>query len=554
MAGKQQQIATAGAGEKSFALYARTSTDDNQSPADSLAWQRDVAQQLLSGVSGRIVEVFHDVDVSRSTVWRQRPQASALLAALRSPSRAWDAVVVAEPQRAFQGGEFANVLPILTEFDTELWVPEVGGAIDPDCDHHEMVMLLFGGMSKAERNRVRTRVRAAMRTQASQGRWLGGRPPYGYELRDGGPHPNPEKARNGARQRFLEINPEQADVVREIFELYIDGAGLRTIASHLTRREVPSPSASDPARNTHRSGSEWSGSAIRAILQNPTYKGERAFGRTTKKERLIDPDRPELGVRMKQIAADQAASVGSCPAIVTPEQFAAAGARNPSRPKVRQRRAAPGKYQLAGLVRCGHCGRAMEGRSDRRASGEVHVLYRCRPRTNTTLVDHPRTLAVSEKRINASLDEAFQQAVSGPYRETWVNEILQRQPGSGGTKELERSIEALRQRQLRLVESVALGTFEASEIAPVAEQLRRELEEQRSELRSRSTAAPVLTRAEVEASLDGLRDILDGEPSARAALLRAAGHQVVFSKTDGDSSLHLHATLQVANGGVGGGT
>ena len=69
---------------------------------------------------------------------------------------------------------------------------EVGGPIDPGSEAHDLVMTLFGGMSKGERTRVKTRVRAAMSAQtATEGRFLGGRPPYGYRLVDAGPHPHP---------------------------------------------------------------------------------------------------------------------------------------------------------------------------------------------------------------------------------------------------------------------------------------------------------------------------------------------------------------------------
>jgi DNA invertase Pin-like site-specific DNA recombinase len=56
-------------------------------------------------------------------------------------------------------------------------------------------MSVFGGVSKGERNRIKIRVRTAMAAQAHlEGRYLGGRPPYGYLLIDAGPHPNPAKA------------------------------------------------------------------------------------------------------------------------------------------------------------------------------------------------------------------------------------------------------------------------------------------------------------------------------------------------------------------------
>jgi site-specific DNA recombinase len=108
-------------------------------------------------------------------------------------------------------------------------------------------------MSKGERNRIKIRVRTSMAAQAQiEGRFLGGRPPYGYLIVDAGPHPNPAKAADGKRMHKLDLDPETAHVVRRIFAEFIGGRGIFAIAEGLTRDAIPSPSAHDPQRNTHR--------------------------------------------------------------------------------------------------------------------------------------------------------------------------------------------------------------------------------------------------------------------------------------------------------------
>ena len=118
--------------------------------------------------------------------------------AFKNPRRGFDAVVIGEPQRAFYGNQFGLTFPVFVHYGVALWVPEIGGAIDPGSDAHDLVMSLYGGMSKGERNRIKVRVKSAMSAQAAaEGRFLGGRPPYGYVLVDAGPHPNPGKAAHG---------------------------------------------------------------------------------------------------------------------------------------------------------------------------------------------------------------------------------------------------------------------------------------------------------------------------------------------------------------------
>src|SRR5579884_168699 len=150
-----------------FAAYLRTSTDDHQSPADSAAWQLRLACQLIAADDGEVVATYHDIDQSRSLPWERRPEATRLLADLRNPSRGWCDLVIAEPQRAFAGNQFGLVFPVLVHYGVHLWVPEVGGRVDPESEAHDLLMSLFGGLAKAERNRIRHRVRAAMAAHAS---------------------------------------------------------------------------------------------------------------------------------------------------------------------------------------------------------------------------------------------------------------------------------------------------------------------------------------------------------------------------------------------------
>jgi site-specific DNA recombinase len=106
-----------------------------------------------------------------------------------------------------------------------LRVPEVGGPIDPDNEAHDLIMSVSGGVSKGKRNRTKIRV-PAMAVQAQlEGRFLGGRPPYGYKLIDAGPHPNPAKAAGGKRLHALAIDELPAEVVGLINFGDLQGSG-----------------------------------------------------------------------------------------------------------------------------------------------------------------------------------------------------------------------------------------------------------------------------------------------------------------------------------------
>jgi site-specific DNA recombinase len=227
-----------------------------------------------------------------------------------------------------------------------------------------------------------------------QGRYLGGRPPYGFRLADAGPYPNKAHAAWGRRARRLEPDPQTAPQVSWIFAQRLAGHSLARIARALNDAAVPCPSAADPERNPHRSGTAWTLHTVRAILGNPRYTGRQVWNRQRTDRDLVDPANTGLGHRPVQrwnlpegwvISARPAH-----PALVTEADFIAVqdldARRGPGTP--------PGRcYQLAGLLRCGTCGRLMES-----CWSNGKAAYRCRHgHTTATRPDPARRTPISAR-------------------------------------------------------------------------------------------------------------------------------------------------------------
>ncbi|WP_347177121.1 recombinase family protein [Parafrankia sp. EAN1pec] len=403
-----------------FAFYGRVSTEDQQEPESSRAWQLTRAHALIDP-HGEIVTEYFDIGHTRAIPWKRRPQAALLLAALRDHDRGFDAVVIGEPHRAFYGNQYSLVHPVFEHYRVILWVPEVGGPIDPASEAHDLIMSVFGGMSKGERNRIKIRVRTAMAAQAkTEGRYLGGRPPYGYRIADAGPHPNPAKAADGKRLHVLEPDPVTSPVVARIFREYAAGKGLYAIAEGLTGGGIPSPSAHDPIRNPHRTGIAWSKAALRAILTNPRYTGRQVWNRQRKDEVLLDVEDVALGYETRMRWNDPDVWIYSTAvvhqALIDDETFGQVQARlaakklDPGGPREPKR--TPRPYQLRGRMRCGICRRRMQGSWN---NGKAH--YRCVYPDQYALanhVEHPRSVYVREELIVPHLDRWLARAFTPP--------------------------------------------------------------------------------------------------------------------------------------------
>ncbi|MGD7708061.1 recombinase family protein [Microlunatus sp. Y2014] len=409
------RFASAPKGNLRLALYARCSTEDLQSPEDSLNWQRRAATAFIARIDpeAQIVATYFDVGQSRSLPWRRRVEAQRLLRDLDDPNRAWDAIVVGEGKRCWYGSQFAEVAPVAEHRGVTLYIPEIGGAYDPKNNTHYTLMTLTGGMSRGERQTVQERVRHGMAAQVeTSGRFQGGQPPYGYRVESTGqPHPNPRKAAEGFELKRLVIDPDAAIVVRRIFDDFLSGRSLRTIATRLNRAGVACPSARDRARNQHRQATGWQLSTVRAILENPRYTGYEAWGKFQKVEVLVNPDDPSWGHLTRLRRAD-------CPpvrsreqtheAIVTVDEWlrvqslkARKTAEGTRGDRVRRTRTV---YALQGLIQCASCDRTMNVERYNTKTDDAErpqfVRYRCRGRDlvpgSPFSVAHPSNVEIKQ--------------------------------------------------------------------------------------------------------------------------------------------------------------
>ncbi|MBK0869884.1 MULTISPECIES: recombinase family protein [unclassified Saccharopolyspora] len=342
------------------------------------------------GGNGRVVAEYFDAGISRRRGWWQRPRATALLAALPDSGRNFDAVVIGEYERAFSGDQMTRLLPVFERHGVAERLPETEGPVDLGDPAHRALLLMLGSQSQREVLRARHRTLAAMRAQAAgQGRYLGGRPPYGYRLVEAGAHPNRVHAGWGRRLRRLEPDPATSPYVVRMFFERLAGSSVASIARGLNEEGVPCPAEVDAERNAHRGRRWWTLRTVACILANPRYTGRQVWNRYGTDH---DHSRP---VRRPNPAAEWTISTRvTHPALVTEADFVAAQSiRAP-------RKAGDGTvrtYALAGLVRCGVCGRRMDSHWINRRPG-----YRCRhghtssrPRT----ADQPRSLYVREDRL-----------------------------------------------------------------------------------------------------------------------------------------------------------
>jgi hypothetical protein len=394
---------TAPVGSLRFLFYGRASTHEHQDPRTSRAWQLDVSRRLTGG-HGAIVG-----GVLRGRLFPSGALASAasgggdvaLHRHERGPGRRGGGRRVRA--RLLDTNQVRELRAVLERYGVQLWLPEAEGPVDFGNPAHEALLALLAKRSLTEVLRSRHRVVTAMRMQTvEQGRYLGGRPPYGYRLVDAGPHPNRALARRGVRQQRLVPNPATSPTVKLIFSLRLTGHSAAGIARHLNEQAVPSPSSADAERDRVRVDHGWLRTVVE-ILGNPRYTGHQVWNRTSADRATRSPSGRRTSVRNEQHDWAISTRIAHTP-LVSEQDFVAAQTIQAARHSTDKAADADGGecvYLLAGRLHCGLCGRKMDShRSHGRAA------YRCRhghTSTRTRPEDAPGNLYLREDHLPARI-------------------------------------------------------------------------------------------------------------------------------------------------------
>ena len=378
-----------------------------------------------------------------------------------------------------------------------------------------------------------TRVKAAMSSQAAvEGRFLGGRPPYGYQLGDAGPHPNLGKAATGQRLHVLEIDSIAAPVVERIFGEFIKGRGIYAIAEGLTRDGILSPSAHDRDRNSHRSlsGGAWSKAAIRAILKNPRYTGYQVWNKQRRDEELIDVEDVAMGHQTRMRWNDRTDWVWSeqpthAP-IIDLDRFNTvqeifAGAQRATVRRDRTRR----PYVLSGHVTCARCGRRMQG-----SWNHGRAYYRCKFPVEYAVSEekHPKTIYVREDALLAPIDRW----ISKLFDDEHIEETCSALESIAGPDIADRNREADAKRRLKECDAKLAKYRKAIEagtdptiVNEWIEEIRLARQAAETSLRSSTSKDNRLTHAQIKAVVTQLQGIVailtDADPRPQSGLRRA---------------------------------
>ena len=334
------------------AAYCRVSTDDEEQLTSYEAQKNYYTDKIMTNKEWTMAGIFADEGITGTSA-RKRPE---FLRMIRQCKQGKIDIVLTKSISRFARNtvDCLNFVRALKELGIAvIFEKENMNTLEIDS---EILITMLGAFAQSESESISANVRWGIRQAMKEGKaTIQYKYLYGYRKGDDG---KPE------------IIPNQAEVVRKIYDLFLSGTPVRGIQEYLNANSVPNING-EP---------KWARSAIDSILTNEKYCGDVLLQKTYIDDCINKKVKKNTGQLPMYLVQNHHEG------IISRETFDAAQAelarrsagKSPSKknaPTGRSRYSS--KYALSDRLYCGECGTRYQRCTWRNRDGSKRIVWRC---------------------------------------------------------------------------------------------------------------------------------------------------------------------------------
>ena len=254
---------------KRVRMLLRVSSNQQLEADGDLSVQRQLVRDYISNQSDWQLDEKEYFEGSNSGYKNAVADRNILQEALQdAKAKEYDILVVYKDDRIGRRmWEIGAYVMSLKSFGVDIYTVK-DGCISPESDDimGQMMLALRYGNAQKSSSDTGMRVKDTAQKLVQKGKFMGGKAPYGYKLELSG-----EVSKHGRALHHLVVVPEQAEVVKYIYELSLHKEfGATKISKILNEHEIYKDRAPRDI---------WKSGTIVSILTNPVYAGYTAYKR-----------------------------------------------------------------------------------------------------------------------------------------------------------------------------------------------------------------------------------------------------------------------------------
>lgn len=505
------------------AAYCRVSTDDEEQLTSYEAQKNYYTDKIMTNKEWTMAGIFADEGITGTSA-RKRPE---FLRMIRQCKQGKIDIVLTKSISRFARNtvDCLNYVRALKELGIAvIFEKENMNTLEIDS---EILITMLGAFAQSESESISANVRWGIRQAMKEGKaTIQYKYLYGYRKGDDG---KPE------------IIPDQAEVVRKIYDLFLSGTPVRGIQEYLNANSVPNING-EP---------KWARSAIDSILTNEKYCGDVLLQKTYIDDCINKKVKKNTGQLPMYLVQNHHEG------IISRETFDAAQAelarrsagKSPSKknaPTGRSRYSS--KYALSDRLYCGECGTRYQRCTWRNRDGSKRIVWRCVSRVdygNKYCHDSP---TLDEEPLHRAILDAINSAVKDKDNIIYnLKSAMEKElaPVAGQQLSLSEIDNQLEQLNTEFSKVLAEAS-ESGDQAAYSDRFREIMQKQTALKAERGEIQRMLAeRGKAAAHIEQCRQAAETTPSAITEWDEALIRQVVESVT---VEVNTKLTVQLKNG------
>lgn len=282
-----------------YVKYLRKSRFDRDyadlSIEETLKRHEAILDKLASDRGYHIAKTYYEVVSGESIA--ARPEIQKMLEEVSAGIYAGVLVVDVERLARGNGADQAYISQVFQYSETKIITPLK--VYDPSNEFDEEYFEFGLFMSRREYKTINRRLIRGRDSSAAEGKYINSIAPYGYQ-----------KVKLPNEKGFtLEMHPDEAEVVKKIFDMFLHYSGTKIIANYLNDNNIPT-----------RHGDLWTYSTISNIIKNPIYMGKIRRG-WSKQIKTIENGVVKKRIRRNNNYGTYTVYDGLHPAIISEKAF-----------------------------------------------------------------------------------------------------------------------------------------------------------------------------------------------------------------------------------------
>ncbi|CUN46122.1 Transposon Tn1000 resolvase [Allocoprococcus comes] len=305
----------------------------------------------------------------------------------------------------------------------------------------EMLLTILSSLSQGEVESLSENVKMGLKMKMKRGELVGFNGCLGYDY-----HPD---------TKSITVNEQEAETVRFIYDMYLQGYGSSTIAKRLTEMGV----------KNKRGTVEWHDHGVMGIIKNEKYKGDILLGKTFTVDPISKRRLANMGEEDRYYIRDHHEP------IVSREVWDKADEIRLKRVKPRlmentgNRERYTRQFTFSSMLECGYCDHKLSRRTRHQTTTTKKPVWQCMNAIKNGISSCPNCKAIDEVIVENAFVDAFQ-LLADNFDDVFdsvlntIEDVLKDDTELKRVKQLEKDINSIETKKSRLTDLLIDGKIE----------------------------------------------------------------------------------------------